>query len=255
MPTKVSDKDSVYYQTEAQKWLWQRWLQARRIIFKELEQADELVIFLMGDAIHGAGKGEEVFTTRLKTQKDTFIDCLLPYTNRATSVYAIKGSPWHVSPDGDGFIEDEIASELGCFGLQAYDKLEISVQNIKFMLQHKGPSLGTRRHTRGNIMRATMRDAHYMALENGREAADIYLWAHFHEFHPEVIIVKTPEGHKEIRGYITPSFTLANEYALARVKNLELSDIGIIWFEITDGEWKLRKKLWTFDNITRVIHN
>lgn len=248
MPTKVVDRDSVYYQTDAQQWLWKRWLQARRIIFKELEQADELVVFLMGDSIHGSGRADEVFSTRLKTQKDTYIDCLLPYTNRATACYCVKGTEWHVGEDG--IVEDQAAQELGCYGLKAYDKLEVEVQGIKFMLQHKGPSPGIYRHTKGNVMRAMLRDAYFATLEQSREPADIYLWGHYHEYVPESLMTKD----KELYGYILPAWCVANEYALTHVKNLELSDIGMIYFVIEDGRWELKTFIKSFDNVERVKH-
>ena len=248
MPTKVVDRDSHYYQTDAQQWLWKRWLQARRKIFKELEQADELVVFLMGDPIHGSGKADECFSPRLKTQKDTFVQCLLPYTNRASSVYCVKGTKWHVGEDG--IVEDQIAQELGAHGLKAYDKLEVDIQGVRFMLQHKGPSPGARSWTKGNVVRGVMRTIFFNALKDGRTPADIYIWAHYHEFLPVPEII----GDHEMFGCILPAWCVANEYALAVIKSLELSDVGMVYFVIEDGKWERKTFVKKFDNVTRIQH-
>ena len=256
MPPKVIEDEGTTYQTThrqndfQKKVLWKQWEKVKKHIFGV--KCDELVLLLMGDLIHGDKRAYQVYTTRMRTQGDVAIDLLLPYTNRASKTYSVAGTKWHVGEDGS--VEDRIAKELGAYNRMAHLKLEVTIQGIRFMLQHKGPTLGSRAWILGNGMRLTLKDASIKALQQGRRASDIYLWGHFHTFHHEPVSVKEPEGDRIIHGYTLPAWTGADEYALEKVKNLEYSHVGLVYFDIQDGKWELKKQYIEFDNIERVRH-
>jgi len=255
MPPKVVERpgekyEQIYRQNKRQKWIWKRWCATQRKLFGL--KVDEIVVFLMGDMIHGDKKDFSVHSTKLRTQSEAAVECILPYANRSSKSYAVSGTEWHVGPDGNE--ESWIAGELGCYKRVVFDKLEVSVQGVRFMLQHKGPSLGSRKWIRGNGMRYTLKDAHIRALERGTTASDIYLWAHFHTYHHEALDIESAQGVRTIHGYTCPAWVTADEYSLMSVKNLEFSDVGLIYFIVEDGKAECFKAFERFDNVERVKH-
>ena len=256
MPPKVVERDeSPHLQRPAQKVIWKSWLKRRREIFKMLDDGivDELITFFMGDVIHGNRKPEQVFASSQRTQMDAFVACAKPFTTRSSKAYFLRGTKYHIGEDG--IVEDTLAQELGCFGLKSFIKIEVDVQGVKFMLQHKGPRPGSRRWTKGNSMRYFLKDAHITAAQQGRRASDIYLWAHFHEYRREAVEEEYPGGiFHRAKGYLLPAWCAASEYALVNVGNLELSDLGNVYFIVEDGVAKSYKQFTRFDNVVRVKH-
>lgn len=246
-PPKFEDRHGVtHHHNKAQKYIWKLWQKVQK---QALDTKDDIVVVLMGDLIHGDRSPEEVTSVSMKDQKDAVVQCILPYTNKAYKSYAIKGTKYHVGEDG--IIEDGIAQELGTHKLKAFDKLEVEIEGFRFMFQHKGPSTGTRAWTKGNVMRAHLRSLAIDAMRQKREPCDYYLWAHFHQYLHECVIVRGPWGEKEIHGYVLPAWCAANEFALAVVKDLELSDIGMIYFDIGETV-TCHKAFERFDNVERV---
>lgn len=255
MPPKVVERDdSPHLQAPAQKLIYKSWLKRRKEIFKMLDKrvVDELVVFFMGDVVHGNRKPEEVYATSLRTQMDAFVTLAKPFVTRSSRAYFVRGTKYHVGENG--ICENTLAQELGCFGLKSYMKIEVNIQGVRFMLQHKGPRPGSRRWTKGNSMRYFLKDAHITAAQRGRKASDIYLWAHFHEYRREVVEGEYPDGYHEAKAYLLPAWCAASEYALTYVQSLELSDLGNIYFIVEDGEAKSYKQFERFENVVRVKH-
>lgn len=256
MPPKVVERDkSPHLQAPAQKIIWKRWLKNRLEIFKMLDEGvvDELIVLFMGDVIHGNKKPEQVFVVNQRAQMDAFVTIAKPFTARASKAYFVRGTKYHIGEDG--IVEDTLAQELGCFGLKSFMKLEVDVQGVKFMLQHKGPRPGSRKWTKGNSMRHFLKNAHVTAAQQGRIASDIYLWAHFHEYRREAVEEEYPgDVFRRSKGYILPAWCAASEYALVNVGHLELSDLGNIYFIVEDGKAKSYKQFTRFDNVVRVKH-
>ena len=256
MPPRVVENEGTLYQAThrqnkfQKEVLYKRWKKAQKHVLGL--KYDELILLLMGDLVHGNKKDYQVYSSTMRTQADAAIELLLPYSNRAKKVYSVAGTKWHVGDEGS--TEDRIAKELGAYNRMAHLKLEVTIQGIRFMLQHKGPALGSRAWLRGNGMRLTLKDASIQALQQGRTASDIYLWGHFHTYHHEPVAVKEPNRDRVIHGFTLPGWSGADEYALEKVKNLEYSDIGLVYFDIQDGQWELKKQYIRFDNIERVNH-
>lgn len=255
MPPKVIEYEGTQFermirQGKTQKWLWKKWTKAHDQIFDGT--ADEVIVFLMGDAVHGLKDGAGIWTGSLKTQKDAFIESHLIWTNKASASYCVRGTRWHVGDDG--IVEDQIAEELGCYKLKSFHKMEVSVQGVRFMLAHKGPKPGSRAWTRPNSMFHTLRDRYFSALRESREPADIYLWGHYHEYVSGFVEAEGPWGTKIIRGYVLPAWCTPNEYALSNVGNLELADVGCVYFDIEDGQVTKYNLFTRFDAVERVEH-
>jgi hypothetical protein len=255
MPPKVIEGEGTQFQRtiyrgKTQKWLGKKWDKAHDVIFDGT--ADEVIIFIMGDAVHGLKDTAGIWTGSLKTQKDAFIETHLAWANKASCTYCIRGTRWHVGDDG--IVEDQIAQELGCYKLKSFHKMEVEIQGVRFMLAHKGPRPGSRAWTRPNSMFHTLKDRHITALQLGLEPADVYLWGHYHEYVPGFIEAEGPWGAKIISGYVLPAWCTPNEYALEHVGNLEVADVGIVYFDVEDGK-VTKHDLWTkFDAVERVSH-
>lgn len=255
-PGMIEDKGTDYARRKnlglSQKRLWRFWKKCKDVIFTD--EVDEVIVVLMGDLIHGDNKPYQVISTNLLFQAAIAIEALLPFVNRASRAYAVNGSDWHVGADGT--LEDYIAKELGCYKRRTFPKMEITIQGVRFMLQHQGPSLGSRAWLEGNGMRLTLKDASIKALKKGKTASDYYLWGHWHTFHHEPVKVEEPGGERLINGYTLPAWCMADEHALKKVKNLEFSDIGITYFDIEGGQVTCseRKLVRRYDNVVRVTH-
>lgn len=250
--TGEGDQAITHKPNRTQKWVHKLWQKKHDIVFDGT--ADEVVLALMGDAIHGHNRVNEVWTTSLFSQADHYIECLLPWVNKASETYSIAGTRWHVDIGGDN-IEDYIARELGVYRKKSFDKMEVEIDGVRFMLQHKGPKPGTRAWTRENSMLYMLRSIAFRNMQRGTEPADVYLWGHFHEYLPGVATVELPGGFKEIRGYVLPSWCTPNEYALSNVKDLELADVGGIYFDIVDGVLQEPTLMFErFDAVPRVKH-
>ena len=122
------------------------------------------------------------------------------------------------------------------------------------MIAHKGPKPGSREWTRRNGMVLMLNDRYMNALRLGREPSDIYLWGHFHEYVPGYIEAEGPWGSKIISGYVLPAWCTPNEYALENVGNLEVSDVGLIYFDVEDGHVTKHDLFTRFDAVERVKH-
>jgi len=219
---------------------------ARRKIYKG---ADEIVAVYGGDLIHGNRNPHECITTSLGEQADIFQESVLTLNNRTSASYAIMGSGYH--RDDDEIIEDRIARELGCFGKQAYPKLEIQFQDTLWQFQHKGPTTGYKSWTEGNVMMSVMKDEYFNSLRDGRRCPDHFVWFHFHAFRH---VVYVPEPGVQIHGYSMPALCVANEYAKIAVKSLQYADVGLIYWDIEDDKVTEHIAFEKFDTVKRLKH-
>ena len=255
MPPKVVANEGTSWQTthrhhnETQKYLWKKFKKAEKKIFKG---ADEVITALMGDAVHGTRDAAGVWNTSLKVQKDAYIACVLPWVNKSSACYSVQGTKFHVGEDG--IVEQQYAQELGVYKRATFSKMEIKVQGVRIMLQHKGPKPGSREWTKPNAMFHTLKNAHFHALRMNTEPADIYLWAHFHEYVHGMYEAEGPWGSKIIHGYVLPAWCSPNEYALQNVQALEFANIGTIYFDIEGKDFEMHKFYDSVDVVERVNH-
>lgn len=255
MPPKVIANEGTSWQTahthhnETQKYLWKKLKKAEKTIFKG---ADEVITALMGDGIHGAKDACGIWTASLKVQKDAYIASVLPWVNKSSATYSVMGTKWHVGDDG--IVEQAYAQELGVYKRATFAKMEIKIQGVKIMLQHKGPKPGSRTWTKENSMFIALKDRAIHALKEGTEPADIYLWAHFHEYTSGFYEANGPWGSKIIHGYVLPAWCSPNEYALLNVQALEFADVGMIYFDIEGRDFEMHKLYDKVDVVERVNH-
>ena len=255
MPSLVIANKGTSWQTDhkpmnkTQKYLLKKFKKAEKIVFKG---AGEVITALMGDAVHGTRDAGGIWTNSLKVQKDAYQSCVLPWVNKSSACYSVQGTKWHVGEDG--IVDQQYAQELGVYKNATFSKMEIKVQGIKIMLQHKGPKPGSREWTKPNSMFHALRDKHFHALRMGKEPADIYMWAHFHEYVHGIYEADGPWGTKEIHGYVLPAWCSPNEYALQNVQALEFANIGMIYFDIEGSEFKMHKFYDNVDVVERVNH-
>ena len=236
----------------SQTWLLNRFNEVVEVVFDGT--ADEVVTFLMGDEVHGNDEKSipEVWTSSLRDQALAYIELMLPVVNRSSKTYYCKGTDWHMGPDGT--IESMIARELGVYKKTPFHKLEVTIGGVHFMLQHKGPKPGSRAWTRDNAMFYMLKDLAFKAMQAGKEPADIYLWAHFHEDLGMTYKAAGPWGEKTIIGQVLPAWCLPAEYAKKSVTTLQYADIGSVFYDIQDGVVTERKMITKRDIVERTIY-
>ena len=253
MPPKVIEAKGTQFQRTltqgtTQKMLWKKWTAAHDRIFDGT--ADEVIVIFTGDMVHGIKDATGIYTSSYKTQKDAIVQCVLPWVNKASMSYCVRGTRWHVGDDG--IVEDQIAQELGCYKHHSFHKLEIEIQGVRFMVAHKGPKPGSRAWLKKNSMLLALNDRYFSALQLGTEPSDVYLWGHFHEYVSGYLEVEGPWGSKIISGYVLPAWCTPNEYALENVGNLEIADVGMIYFDIEDGYLTKHDLFTRYDAVERV---
>ena len=228
--------------------------------FKKIEQladkgCDELILVLMSDLVHGPDLDhpDQMDTTDVKTQCRMVIHALLPIANKATSIYALDAlSRFHV--DAGRFADDFIAGELGAFGGRAFVRHDIVVQNVHLRIKHHGPTLGYLPHTRGNSVRAFMKASHTEALQEGIETPDVWVFAHWHNYHRETITVRGPGYEKDIRAVYGPALTFPDKRTENVIQRLEYADIGVHAIDVEDGRLTFHKWFERF-SLRTIIHH
>jgi hypothetical protein len=225
---------------KAQKFIHKRF---KKIVkFMDDNPVDSMVLVLIGDLVHGPNMDGLRYMDIVdgKTQCDAFLHSVGPLAARADKIYVIDdGSRFHV--DVARWSNDYIAQELGAFGRQAYPKLYINAEGLKFRFKHHGPSLGWREHTRGDPVRRYLRDIHYASIKRGEQAPDISVFAHWHQPWEEHLRVRYPTGHKVLSVYFTPAMCSADHRTLTHVDKVELATIGCIAIDVEDGAHKVHK--------------
>jgi len=203
---------------------------------KAFKGCDELILCLMSDLVHGPDLDHpgEVNTPDVKTQCEMGIHALLPVANKASAIYALDAlSRFHA--DAGRFADDFIASELGAFGKRAYVRHDIIVQGVHFRLKHHGPSLGYLPHTRGNSVRTFLRASHTEALQEGTETPDVFVFAHWHNWHRETVAVHGPGYSKDVTAYYNAPLTFPDKRTMNVMQRLEYVDIGALAIDVEDN--------------------
>lgn len=217
----------------SQKLIWKKF---KEIEHKADKDCDELLLVLMSDLVHGPENDipGAVWTTDVKAQCDAFIHAVLPIANKAKSSYVVDSlSRFHVDPGR--FADDYVASELGAFGKKSHIRLDIHIGDIFFRIQHHGPSLGWRPHTRGDAVRRFLRDSYIESLERKEDPPDVFMWAHWHQYHNEIVRVGLT-NEKEMQAFFTPALTFPDKRTVRNVKRLETATIGALALDIEDGQ-------------------
>jgi hypothetical protein len=239
-PGYMLDGEKAIPLGKAQKFIQKRF----KIINKFLDDnpVKKLIVVLMGDQIHGPNVDGLRYMDIVdgKTQCDAFLHSIGPLAARADSIYVIDdGSRFHV--DAGRWSSDYVAQELGAFGRQAYPKVYLKAEGLKFKFKHHGPSLGWREHTRGDPVRRYLRDEHAIAVKRGEYAPDVAVFAHLHQPWEEHLRVRYPTGHRVLHAYYTPAMCSADHRTLTRVDKVELATIGCLAIDVENGEHVVHK--------------
>ena len=250
---RADDDDKYITLGKSQKHLLKR---LEKVTSMAQEGTDELLLVLMSDLVHGPEKEfpEQMDTTNVKAQADAFIAAVLPLSNRADRLYAIDAlSRYHV--DEGRFADQYIAQNLGAFGLQAYVSLDLVVQDVWFRFAHHGPSLGTRPHTRGDAVRRFMRDTHVEALENGSKTPDLFIFAHFHQYHWEPLKVEVPGGERLLQTYYCPPLSFPDKRTMRNVKRIQKVDVGMLALDVEGDRVTAHKWFDRYDVRKKIKHD
>lgn len=245
MPPRYYLGEQLITYSPAQKIIWEHYQALKRKV-KKLE--GRKIGVLNGDLIDGDNPRHNTWTNRPKEQRDAFLYNMEPMLGVMDQWVVIRGTPAHV---GDhGVIEDDIAKELGALDLKSHMKVELTIQGVRFVFAHQGPTVGKRRHVEGNQLRILLRDMCIRAAEEGKEAADVYCWSHFHQYIHEMVTF----GGREVHGFILPAWCLASDYAMKVVQHLEAADLGTVYFTVDNGVWQVHKHIKSLDMVRRVSY-
>lgn len=232
----------------AQKLIWD----IRNQVIREVsEDVDEIILVIMGDTVHGVGEDfpAEMESVDGKTQANAFLSFINPLAEQAKEIYVIDDASAH-HVDRARFSNAYIAEKLGADG--PHIKLDLHVQDLVLQLKHHGPPLGTRPHVRGDGIRRYLSDINTESVMAGRDAPDICVFGHWHQWWIEPKRVSTPKGHRILTSYNIPALCAADQRTLRNVKRLVLSDIGFLAIDVEGDEHNHRLWMRQFDNTVAV---
>ena len=251
MPPKVITDDGMEIrQSQGQKWMWKLWLKYWRMIY-ELAGDDELHVIVNGDLIEGDHHNTtQIWSKRIKDQKDAAVECLLVPSNRCTQMYITRGTVTHVGESGT--VEDDIAKELGAYQLKSHPHLELDVGGVRFDIAHHGASRGRRWWTQTNAWRHILHSEMIRSLEEGKKPPHYIVRSHVHKAPPPVTErMDWRNVLYETTGIITPAWQLKTEFG-HKISNGELSDIGMYVIEIEGDRHWWERWMVRWDSTTRV---
>lgn len=243
-PPKVElDEGGIYKYSPGQKYLWGFWEESWNAVFK-LAGKDPLYIEANGDLVEGSKKRTEVFASSMEEQANVAIACLAKPAARAKSIVLTRGTPFHVGHSGE--VEDWIAHELGAHRLRSFKRPRFTISGVTFEFNHKGPKFGEREWYKENPMRYHIKSMMAQRYISGLPVADVMIYSHFHRYINTLVEWEDMTGlERQVRGIITPAWMLMSEWG--NHAKAEFSHIGLIAFEIENGEYQMHKHIVRID--------
>ena len=93
-----------------------------------------------------------------------------------------------------------------------------------------------------------MRASHTEALQEGIETPDVFVFAHWHNWHRETVTVHGPGYSKDVTAFYNPPLTFPDKRTMNVMQRLEYVDIGALAIDVegdsvTPYEWFERYSL------------
>ena len=250
------DDGGLYQPNKSQHWLWDNWEKAWGVIksVKRKNRQAQLHLVLNGDLIDG----DHHRTTQIASGlTGIHVHCAIeslrvPLALKPKSIHILRGTPSHVGRAGGS--EESIARALRGEGWPVIEDPDtgnessyvrtLQVGGVRFDVKHHG-RMGRRAHTKGPYMRWYAQDIFFNHLMDGDTPPDVAIRSHYHQFADSGHIHKVAT-----RAVALPAWQLATEY-VHRVAE-SLADIGLVWFEVEDGEYDMKTVLYKPERPTTV---
>jgi len=250
------DDGGLYEPNKSQHWLWNNWVEAWKVIksAKRKNKKAQLHLILNGDLIDGDHhRTTQIASGLTGVHMQCAIESLrVPLALKPNSIHILRGTPSHVGRAGG--VEEGIARALKGQGWKVVEDPDtgnsssyartIQIGGVRFDVKHHG-RMGRRAHTKGPYMRWYAQDIFFNHLMDEDIPPDIAIRSHYHQFADSGKIHKVTT-----RVVALPAWQLATEY-VHRVAE-SLADIGIVWFEITDGDYEMKTVLYKPDRPTTI---
>lgn len=196
-------------QNDGQEWLLETWANLKAHVFSSVKGC-EFVLMLGGDMVDQPGK----------PNRDIALEMFEPLAKKASAVYGVPGTEYHVGPDGE---EDrEIYADLGAKGenVRHVHPLKIGGK-ILWWAHHLNQIGGTPWNEFDGLYRSAKK-FHYIAIDNEEPAPDLCIGHHVHKS-PGVAV------YKKTSALVCPAFQLGTPFG-AKIRPFSIPSIGcVVW--------------------------
>jgi hypothetical protein len=235
------DDGGTYFPSEAQRWLWDKWVELWATLERRLIELgiDEWHLILNGDLVDGDHHNTTQIVSRHPgTQIDIAKSMLeIPLALRPASVVVVRGTEVHVGPSGSA--ENSIANWIAgqgfnviadpLTGKNSHWHFKGEYHGVRVDAAHHG-KMGQRTWTKAN---AALMQAAEITLEHAMtndEIPHLALRSHFHQW-------AESGTNYPVRVVQLPGYQLATAF-VHRIAPGKLADIGGAFFLLEDGKVK-----------------
>jgi hypothetical protein len=240
-----------------QRWLWPEYNADRRGVV-DLANGDRIVLIHEGDMCQGGnGNPHELVSMRLADQIAIAAENLRPWfelPNLDRAIF-IKGTAYHELGEGSAamLVAAQLRAEYGK-QIEVPYHADAMIDGVSFDLAHHGPPPGVRTWLRGNILRLYTQSLMDRALMEGQEPPRVLLRGHYHELTSEVVTRRARGRKWTTDAWICPAYCGIDEYARKVSKSPGDLTVGLLAFELVDGELRQTYEFKrTIDYRTRII--
>jgi len=223
--------------TRTQSYL-HRTLVADLAVAKQIADGDEIILVHGGDVTHGNTYPEQLVSTRLADQiligaanLSFIIDQLRP---NITKLRLVRGTNSHIFGEGSApiLITRQLQSDHPDLDIGFSNHYLLDIEGKTIDVAHKGPSPGSRRWLKGNMLRYYTVDIMLGCLVDGEKPPDALVRGHFHEFCHETVRQTNKRGVYQTEAIILPSYCGLSDHGREATRSTSHVGNGLVVFEI-----------------------
>ena len=225
--------------THTQEILWDVFQTCKKNVVS-LAKKSPIYGWCIGDPTHGLHHmDKELVSTRTSDHIEIAISSLAEIVKlkNLKSFYMVKGTGSHEFGQGSAtalianFLETAFDKQIGYV-----NHALVKHDGLSFDLAHHGPGAGARNWLKGNILRLYTRSIMMDDLQAGREPPDLVVRAHFHNYVPETVKIRTNGHTHRTEAFILPSFSFLDDYARKVAKSPSSVTVGMVVVEVINGK-------------------
>ena len=242
----VLEDGGRYTPNEAQRWLWDRWLDLVARVRELRRRRYHVVLVSLGEFIDGRHhESTQLLSQAPEIQAAAALDVLQPMVALAHEIYVVRGTEAH---SGKGAASDySIGREIGArrdpsTGMAAWYHLLLDVAGVHFDVAHHVGGGGDDPRLYGGAIR---RETAAMLME--RPDTHIVLRGHVHRF------ADTGYAFPTAWGAVVPAWQLKTAFT-HRVTRREYFSVGTWLIELhREGQWQKTKLMWSVPEAPRIV--
>lgn len=248
-PKIVLDDGGKYEASDAQLWLWGKWLSYwKRVEQVRKSQKAKLVQVFNGDLVDGNHHGTTQILSGNPTAQAIVVNELMrvPLALKPDHIAGIRGTESHTGPSAA--FEERIFSGLRKDGWPVVrDEATGNSSHWQWLMEHDGIRLdfahhgrvGVRAWTKGNAVLSQAADIVLNHAIQGRPAPHIVVRSHMHQFVDSGSVYPS-------RVIQMPAFQLATAY-IHRIAPGAVADVGGLIITIKDGTYEVEPVIYRPD--------